>query len=52
MFWQDTEWYILAIRRKMEFVFRINHNIKKSDVEIFRIYFYFMDYYTTFQKKE
>ena len=33
MLWQDIAWYILAIHRKLEFVFRINHNIKKSDVE-------------------
>ena len=28
MLWQDTAWYILAIRRKMEFIFRINHVLK------------------------
>ena len=45
--------YILAIRRKLEFVFRINHNIKRSDVDIlYSFYFLFMDYYTTFQRKE
>ena len=53
MLWQDTAWYILAIRRKLELVFRINHNIKKNlMLKILRIYFYFMDYYNTFQKKE
>ena len=35
-FWQDTAWYIFG----------------NSDVEKLRIYFYFMDYYNTFQKKE
>ena len=33
MLWQDTAWNILEIRRKLEFVFRINHFIKKSDIE-------------------
>ena len=33
MLCQDTAWYILAIRRKLEFVFKINHVLKKSDVE-------------------
>ena len=41
MFWQDTARYILAIRRKLESVFRINHNIKKSDVENLKNLFLF-----------
>ena len=49
--WQDTAWYNLAIRRKLEFVFRINH-IFKNMLRILRVYFYFMNYYNTFQKKE
>ena len=51
MLWQDTAWYILAIRRKFEFVFRINRKLKNLMLKILRIYFYFMDYYTFFQKK-
>ena len=31
----------LAIRRKLEFIFRINHNIKKSDVENLKNLFLF-----------
>ena len=41
MFWQDIAWYILAIRRKLELVFRINHNIKKSDIENLKNLFLF-----------
>ena len=41
--WQDTAWYILAIRRKLEFVFRINHILKNLMLKILRIYFYLMD---------
>ena len=52
MLWQDTAWYILAIRQKMEFVFRINHVLKNLILKILKIYFLFMDYYITFQKKE
>ena len=40
-----------AIRQKLEFVFRINHILKNLILKILRIYFYFMDYYKTFQKK-
>ena len=32
---------ILAIRRKLEFVFRINHNIKKFDIENLKNLFLF-----------
>ena len=47
--WQDTAWwYILAIRRKLEFVFWINHISKNLMLKILRTYFYFMDYYNTF----
>ena len=52
MLWQDTAWYNLAIRRKLEFVFRINHVLKNLMLKILKIYFYFMDCYNTFQKKE
>ena len=52
MLWQDTAWYILTIRQKMEFVFRINHVLKILILKILKIYFKFMDYYNTFQKKE
>ena len=52
MLCQDTVRYILAIRRKLEFVLRINHVLKKLMLKILKIYFYFMDYYNTFQKKE
>ena len=41
MLWQDTAWYILAIRGKLDFVFRINHYIKKSDVENLKNLFLF-----------
>ena len=44
--------YILAIRRKLEFVFRINHILKNLMLKILSIYFYFMEYYITIQKKE
>ena len=47
MLWQDTAWYILTIRRKLEFVFRINHNTKISDDKNLKIFF-FMDCYNTF----
>ena len=40
--------YSLAVRRKLEFVFRILNYILKNVLS----YFYFMDYYNTFQKKE
>ena len=50
--WQNTAWYILEIRRKLEFVFRINHILKNLMLKILRIYIYFMDYNNTFQKKE
>ena len=39
MLWQDTAWYILAIRQKMEFVFRINHVLKNLILKILKIYF-------------
>ena len=42
---------ILTDRRKLEFVFRINHILKNLMLKILRIYFYFMDYCNTFQKK-
>ena len=52
MLWQDTAWYIWAIRQKLEFVFRINHVLKNLMLKILKNYVYFMDYYNTFQKKE
>ena len=54
MFWQDTAWYILAIRRKLEFVFRMNHNIKKSDVENLKNLFSFhgLLYYLSEKRKK
>ena len=52
MLWQDTAWYILAIRQKLEFDFRINHVLKNLMLKILKEYFWFMDYYNTFQKKE
>ena len=48
----NTAWSILAIRRKLEFVFRINHELKNLMLRILKIYVLFMDYYNTFQKKE
>ena len=44
IFWQFFEYW--------EFVFRINHILKNLILKILRIYFYFMDYYNIFQKKE
>ena len=39
MLWQDTVWFILAIHRKMEFVFRINHVLKNLILKILKIDF-------------
>ena len=52
MLWQDTAWYILAIRRKLKFVFRINHVLKNMILKILKKIFLFMNYYNTIQKKE
>ena len=36
---QDTAWYILTIRQKMEFDFSINHVLKNLILKILKIYF-------------
>ena len=39
MLWQDTAWYILAIRRKLELDFRVDHVFKNLMFKILKNYF-------------